>query len=201
MRDHGGRAGPARPPRPSRRWWRPRLAALIAMLALALTVAACGGSGKANGVASLGGSGKATATTSPGGSSDNQQAAVAFARCMRQHGVNMPDPNPDIDWSQEGRAPRWDAAWQACRQLLPPAPTPQNSRPSPQELGQLRAFAVCMRAHGIDLSDPDPTTGNMNMGGRLRGVPKDQLKDDPGYKAAEAACRDKLPGRERQRKR
>jgi hypothetical protein len=199
MRDHGGRAGPARPPRPSRRW--PHLAGLVgAVVALTLTVAACGGGGKANGVASLGGSGKPTATTTASGSNDRQMA-VAFARCMRQHGVNMPDPNPDIDWSQEGRAPRWDAAWQACRQLLPPAPTPQNSRPSPQELGQLRAFAVCMRAHGIDLSDPDPTTGNMNMGGRLGGVLKDQLKDDPGYKAAEAACRDKLPGRERQRKR
>jgi hypothetical protein len=58
-----------------------------------------------------------------------------------------------------------------------------------------------MRAHGIDLSDPDPTTGNMNMGGRLGGVPKAQLKDDPGYKAAEAACRDKLPGREKRQKR
>jgi hypothetical protein len=200
MHDHGGRAGPARPPRPSRRW--PHLAGLVgAVVALTLAVAACGGGGKSNGVASLSGANKPTATTSPGGGSDNRQAAVAFARCMRQHGVNMPDPNPDIDWSQEGRAPRWDAAWQACRQLLSPDPTPQNSRPSPQELGQLRAFAVCMRAHGIDLSDPDPTTGNMNMGGRLGGVPKDQLNDDPGYKAAQAACRDKLTAREKRQKR
>jgi hypothetical protein len=177
------------------------LAPLVGVLALMLAVAGCGGGGggTANGVASLGD--EATATTSASSSGDNQQAAVAFARCMRQHGINMPDPNPDIDWGQEGQAPGWDAAWQACRQLLPPDPAAQDTRPSAQELGQLRAFAVCVRAHGIDLSDPDPTTGNMTMGGRPGGVPREQLQSAPAYKAAEAACRDKLPAREKQQKR
>jgi hypothetical protein len=157
------------------------------LLALALAVAACGGGdGRSNGVASLGGSGKA-----------KQQRALAFARCMRQHGINMPGPNPDIDWGQEGQAPGWDAAWQACRQLLPPSDLPQSSPPSAQELGQLRAFAVCMRAHGIDMSDPDPKTGNMTTGS----VTRDQEQNDPAFEAAEAACRDKLPTRERQQKR
>jgi hypothetical protein len=167
------------------------------LLALALAVAACGGGdGRSNGVASLGG--KATATTSPGGSGKaKQQRALAFARCMRQHGINMPGPNPDIDWGQEGQAPGWDAAWQACRQLLPPSDLPQSSPPRAQELGQLRAFAVCMRAHGIDMSDPDPKTGNMTTGS----VTRDQEQNDPAFEAAEAACRDKLPTRERQQKR
>jgi hypothetical protein len=65
---------------------------LVAMLALTLAVAACGGGGKANGVASLSGANKPTATTSPGGSHDDRQAALDFARCMRQHGIDMPDP-------------------------------------------------------------------------------------------------------------
>jgi hypothetical protein len=167
------------------------------LLVLALAVAGCGGGNDGNdGVASLGGSDQATATTSPGGSSDPRQGALAYARCMRQHGINMPDPNPDIDWGQEGQAPGWDAAWQACQQLLPPSDLPQSSPPSAQELGQLRAFAVCMRAHDIDMSDPDPQTGNMTTGS----VTRDQERNDPAFKAAEATCRDKLPAEEKQQK-
>src|SRR5919204_5474734 len=71
MHDHGGRAGPARPPR--RRW---RLAALAGVLALALAVAACGGGHKADGVASLSGASKATTTTTaPLSKQDAQRAA------------------------------------------------------------------------------------------------------------------------------
>jgi hypothetical protein len=66
----------------------------------------------------------------------------------------------------------------------------------PQELAQLRAFAVCMRAHGIDMSDPDPTTGNMTTDAATR----DQQQNDPTFQAAWAACRDKLPAEEKQQK-
>jgi hypothetical protein len=58
---------------------------------------------------------------------------------------------------------------------------------------------VCTRAHDIDLSDPLPTTGNMTMGGRLAQVPRDRWHNDPGFRAAEAACRHRLPAREKQR--
>jgi hypothetical protein len=189
MGDHRSRATPPRPPR---RRWRPWLAVLVGALALALGVAACGGGDQPSGVASLGD--RAT-TTSAGGS---QERRVAFARCMPQHGVNLPDPNPNqTDWGPEPEGPKpagWDAAWQACRRLLPASDLPNNAPPSPQELGQLRAFAVCMRAHDIDMSDPDPKTGDMTTGH----VTRDQEQNDPAYKAAEAACRDKLPAQERQ---
>jgi hypothetical protein len=56
------------------------------------------------------------------------------------------------------------------------------------------SFARCMRAHDIDMSDPDPKTGNMTTGY----VTRDQEQHDPAFKAAEAACRDKLPAQERQ---
>jgi hypothetical protein len=193
----GGHGGRATPPRPPRRRWRPWLAVLVGALALALGVAGCGGGGgKGEEVASL--SDKATATTSAGSS---QERRVAFARCMRQHGVQLADPNPNQpDWGPEPEGPKpagWDAAFQACRQLLPPSDLPQNAPPSPQELAQLRAFAVCMRAHGINMSDPDPTTGNMTTGHGTR----DQFLNDPAIKAAEAACRDKLPARDKHQKR
>jgi hypothetical protein len=95
------------------------------LLAVGVAVAACGGDGggKSDGVASLGGAGKATATTRAGASSDLTQAALAYGRCMRQHGINLPDPEitakgirqqPPTDVDRDD--PRLGAAEQACHQ-------------------------------------------------------------------------------------
>jgi hypothetical protein len=134
MYDHGGRGAPARP---LRRRWRPRLAVLVAMPALVLAVAACSdGGNNTDGVASLSGANKPTTTTSAGPASkqDAQQAALEFARCMRQHGIDMPDPDPNGGGivvkrsARNGRnAPepeddaKFKAAQQACQQYLPNA--------------------------------------------------------------------------------
>jgi hypothetical protein len=155
------------------------------LLALALAVAACsGGGGKPGGVASLG-DGKAT-TTSPGGG-DSTQADLAYARCMRQHGVNMPDPkveaNGRTDWQLPSGMrkddPRLKAAQQACRQYR--ANGGQAQRPSPQQQQEMLAFARCMRQHSINIPDPKPD-GTVDM----RGIGVD--RDDPKFKAAERAC-------------
>jgi hypothetical protein len=118
---------------------------------------------------------------------------TAFVSCVRQHGVTVPDPNPDFAWQQAENAPGWENAWEACEQLLPPPPAGSQDLPSAQELEQLRRFAVCMRAHGIDMSDPTPT-GNMTLGGGLGQGSKAQLRNNPAYKAAMTACQAKLPG-------
>jgi hypothetical protein len=74
-------------------------------------------------VARLNGSKQPTHTTGPGGSSDPRQAALAFARCMRQHGTDLPDPQITADGIDQqpptGVArddPRLTAAQQACAQ-------------------------------------------------------------------------------------
>jgi hypothetical protein len=106
------------------------------LLALALAVAACdGGGGKRGGVASLG-DGKATSTTSAGGSSDPMQADLAYARCMRQHGINLPDPKITAEGIIQQELPRGvgpddprlSAAEHACHQYgsLPPINGPQR---------------------------------------------------------------------------
>jgi hypothetical protein len=195
MHEHGGRAGPARPPRPSRRW--PQLAGLVgAVLAVALTVAACGGGGKANGVASLSGANKPTTTTTAGSSHDDRQAALEFARCMRQHGIDMPDPKFNGNGiSQEFSArrggkgpddPAFKAAQQACQQYLPNGGQP--TRPNPQEQQQMLAFARCMRQHGINMPDPKP-----NGGIEVKGGPGTVNPDSPKFKAAEQACQQYEP--------
>jgi hypothetical protein len=199
MRDHGGRAGPARPPRPSRRWWRPQLAGLVgAALALALTVAACGGGGNTNGVASLGGANKPTATTTakPWSKQDAMQAALAFARCMRQHGIDMPDPKFSGNAvSQEFTArrgsngpdsPKFKAAQQACNKYLPNGGQP--TKPNPQEQQQMLAFARCMRQHGINVPDPGASGGI-----EVKGRPGTVDPDSPKFKAAEQACQQYEP--------
>jgi signal transduction histidine kinase len=72
-----------------------------------------------------------------------------------------------------------------------PAGSPTISN---QQLDQFRTYAICMRAHGIEMSDPAPD-GSMTVGGRLEHVTKAQLNADPAYLAAEAACRDERPDR------
>jgi hypothetical protein len=196
MHEHGGRRTPARPPRPSRRRRWLHLAGLAgAVLALTLAVAACGGGGgKARGVASLSGANKPTATTSASGS-DPRQAMLNFARCMRQHGIDVPDPKPGGGIEIKGGggpgtakpdAPKFRAAQQACNKYLPNGGQPPKR--SPQEQQQLLAFARCMRQHGINMADPKPDGGI-----EIRGGPGGVNPDSPTFKAAQQACQQYQP--------
>jgi hypothetical protein len=148
------------------------------LLAVGVAVAACGGgSDKPDGVASLGGAG--------GG--DSTQADLAYARCMRQHGIDMPDPKVEANgrtvWgAPEGVGPddpKFQAARQACRQYRENGGEAQ--RPSPQQQQQMLAFARCMRQHGVDVPDPKPDGSLPDRGRGLN-------PDDPKFKAAERAC-------------
>jgi hypothetical protein len=163
----------------------------VLLLALALAVAACGGGGgKGDGVASLGGD-QATATTSPGsGGSDPTQAALAYAGCMRQHGIDMPDPKFDANGRMAQQLPagvgpddpKFKAADQACKQYLPNGGEPEKVDPQQQQ--QMLAHARCMRQHGINMPDPKPD-GRVDMPGID--------PDDPTFKAAEQACQQYEP--------
>jgi hypothetical protein len=140
------------------------------------------------GVAGLGGAGSATSTTSAGGSQDERQAALNWARGMRQHGINLPDPQIDGDHivqkppEREAKTPKFGAARQACRSYLPSG-GPPPSPPSAQERRQALAFARCMRQQGVNLPDPQITA----KGIRQR-LPTDVDRDDPRLSAAEQAC-------------
>jgi hypothetical protein len=188
MHGHPSRGAPARP----RRGRRPRLAALVGLLlAVGVAMAGCGGGGsdKTSGVASLGGAGGATSTTRAGASSDLTQAALAYGRCMRQHGINVPDPQITADGIDEQVPagmrkddPRLRAARQACRKYLP-AGGPPPSPPSAQERQQALAYGRCMRQHGINLPDPQITAKGIRQH-----PPTDMDRDDPRLSAAEQAC-------------
>lgn len=114
---------------------------------------------------------------------------------MRERGQNVPDADPNsgnvaLTPPAAGNRSAWDAAMRACQQLLPGGGAPAVGDPG--QLEGLRLYAVCMREHGIEITDPDPSTGKSQYGGRLANASKDQILNDPTYKAADTACKDKL---------
>src|SRR5215471_4429212 len=139
MNDSPGRGGGRR-----RSWprWAPALAALALM---GLLATACGG-----------GSSPAAAT----GGSTHVQAALAYARCMRAHGMpGFPDPdsNGQFNVDRQSVSSQETAANQVCHHLLNVGGQMDQRQ---QSLGPLLKYARCMRAHGLpNFPDPHYTSG------------------------------------------
>lgn len=159
--------------------WRPgMLAAVVA--GLALLAAACGGSGSAP-----------AALTA-------YQKALAYAQCMRAHGVpGFPDPQANgnfligttpNDHAGPGSA-QFAAASKACQHLLPPSKplTPAQQR---QFTTQALRFVACMRSHGVP-DMPDPV---VNSGGAGFRIPHGLNPHSPVFGDAQQACRKLMPG-------
>jgi hypothetical protein len=194
-------------------------AACIVFAASAL--AACGGSaGTSNDqVASLGsGDGstrtRAAANTSTTSSESFQTALLSFAKCMRDNGVDFPDPtfgsNGRPIFNGNGSAgggsssgpaqvlniggvqlngddPKVKAAMSRCQPILQKA-RPQQT-PEQQQAQQQAAlkYAQCMRQNGINM--PDPTFGpngeiQIQVQGGAGGAP-----NDAKFRAADEKCR------------
>jgi len=133
-------------------------------LLLVVVLVACSAAGAApSGVASLESQAPAAdASASPTASIDPDDAPFAFAKCMREHGIDMPDPEtqPGGGFSQriDGRnidPEKMQAAQEACQDILEQAGGFRGEL-DPEQLDKLVEFAQCMREHGIDM--PDPTT-------------------------------------------
>lgn len=173
---------------------RRRMWLMVAPLALAL--AGCGGHGNGPGVATAGGpGGQGGPNPSVTASMNGQERALAYTQCMRTHGVDMPDPDiggTGIHLTMPSGAkndPHLQAAVRACQQYLPNGGVPQTL--SPQAIQQMRNYVQCLRDHGIEISDPDPNTGQL----RFTGGDKTQILNDPKFQAAQAACASKQPGK------
>jgi hypothetical protein len=144
----------------SRTSLRPRLrngAALGSLTAVVVVVAGCGGGGSGPVVTNVG-----TAARPSGLSSSSPYAqALAFAKCVRTHGVPL--------WPAPGRSGQFDksdltpnrlgvsslkaaTAQRACRSLLP---TYSSAQQSSLIVTEALRFSRCMRAHG-STNFPDP---------------------------------------------
>ncbi|GAA1006450.1 hypothetical protein Aple_031410 [Acrocarpospora pleiomorpha] len=145
-------------------------------------LAGCGQTAADTGVASLKDSATPSASSSPSASADPR----AFAQCMRNNGVDMPDPGPNGAFdgllkSDAARQPKFQQALEACRSL---APVGDIDPKDPEVQEAMRQFAQCMRANGVDMPDPDPASGRIAAEGLNR--------SDPKVLKAFDACQDKL---------
>jgi hypothetical protein len=160
----------------------PRRVALVLALAVAGPLAACGGgedpddpevasiSGDTagDGDADAGdGGGDSTGGGPRAGQEEFQDAALEYAQCMRDHGVDMPDPEFDEDGGVSIRARarpgsgdqdrEMAAAEQECHPILDEvAPDAERDPERQAEMqDQMLAVAECMRERGYDMPDPE----------------------------------------------
>jgi hypothetical protein len=162
----------------------------FALVGLVLLASACtGGSGGA-GVAQVGAGG----TNGPSPSPSSGGSALAYARCMRAHGVtDFPDPDSSGDITiQSGSGldpanPVFRSAQRACQSLAPTPSREEHHGTSDQAL----RFSQCMRAHGISgFPDPEVENGGIQIGLGQGGTLD---PNTPQFHAAWRACEHYLP--------
>lgn len=160
-----------------RRWQWNVVAVTVAGAGLALLVAACGGG--------------SPASSGQGSGQSPYQQALAYAQCMRSHGVsNFPDPNSQGAFAQlpPASSPQYQTANKACGHLLPAQP--QSSAQRRQDVSKALRFSACMRTHGVP-NFPDPLVAG---GGTAVGFRVGHLdQSSPQFQAAEQACRSLAP--------
>lgn len=95
-----------------------------------------------------------TAEPVSGGQANPEQSAVRYAQCMRENGVDIPDPGstgalalPD---GYDRTDPAINAAEQACAQYLPTVGAEERKAND----DRLLALTSCLRENGIDINDP-----------------------------------------------
>jgi hypothetical protein len=170
---------------------RATIAALVlAAAASALLAAGCGGGSSGSGVAQV----ASTTTNTYSSSGSSKGNPVAYAACMRSHGVPLfPDPNRRGAISPgkgvDPNSPQFRKAQGACRSLLPAGignTTAGRSQLSPQQQALLLRYAKCMRSHGLP-NFPDPTSHGLAL------EPDQVDTRSPQFQAADKICRSLLP--------
>ena len=146
-------------------------------------------------------------------SDDPQERMRRFAQCMRDNGVDMPDPQVieggDGEFKVEmgtGAAPpeavaktevitpsaeemaKFKRAHEACQQFMPEGGP--MGKPDPQAQEQMREFSKCMRDNGVP-NFPDPTEG----GGIAIGPGNGVDPRDPAFQEAQKKCEAHMPMR------
>jgi hypothetical protein len=180
-----------------RRWhqaWPQRTALLTVMAGVVLLTVACSSNSPSTG--------SSGSTQSAGAAPSASSNAVAFAQCMRAHGIpSYPDPSSGsvhIDSRQLGVTDTvYETAKTTCNRLYPQphgsgGPTTAQQQ---QVEAQLLNFAKCMRSHGLP-SFPDPNPASTiwgSGGGELFTLPSSINPNAPQFTSAENACKSMMP--------
>jgi len=164
---------------------RARVAGLITVMAAAAALtAACGGSSSSTGSGASPNAGTSAHTVTP----------LAFARCVRAHGVpNFPDPDSSGNFSKQVLSQlgvsnsRLRAAQAPCGDLTPAGR--QAPLTAAQQQDYLRA-AACMRSHGITVF-PDPVFSGGGV--RFPSPPAGVATSSPQFVHARQTCQRLIP--------
>ena len=177
----------------------PRRVLAVSALGAALVIglAACGSSSSSSTTSASAASGSNTS------SSARYQARLNLAKCLREHGLNVPDPSPNGGPAGGGGGgifrsarsnPNFQSAMQACAQYRRAATPAGNLSPAQRAQFQqdLVKFAQCMRSHNINVPDPTSSAGG---GFRIfRQIPSSE-RNSPAFRTALQACSTNLPFR------
>lgn len=134
-----------------------RLGLGVTALVTAFTLTACGGEDKADGPASLNG-GKGNDKAQAAGEDvpkDPKAAMLKFAACMRENGIDFPDPDPNSGGMAraipaEGDTSKMEKANNACKKYLPKS---DYNPDDPKEKDKRAKMHQCLREKGIDVQD------------------------------------------------
>jgi len=190
-----------------RRW-------LILVAALGLLLTACGGGESTECIASLQDENAPDeSSTTTAAAVDPEQAFLDFAACMREHGVDMADPEVEAAGGgfafgitvegEPGDGPDGDQirqmqeADEACRHFLEGV-VQEFERPDMSEMqDQMLAYSQCMRDHGVDMPDPEfsENGGVTIFGGPDEGGAGPVMDpSDPTFQEAQEACNEVFGG-------
>lgn len=150
-----------------------------------------------------------------GGSSDEdsgdqraefEDAQLEFAQCMRENGVDLPDPETGGDGGEGGgfffgpdseidpQSESFQAAQEECGSILDEA-IPAGERPDPAEIrDQLHVMTECLRDRGYDVPEPQIIGPGENPPENPREESQgfreelDRLQDDPEFQQAREDC-------------
>ena len=126
---------------------------------------------------------------------DTEAAMLAFTQCLRDQGIKIDDPTIDADGNvqlppinlefevPEGEDPEesmadLDKVMGSCDEHLEGITTTADAPDMTGIEDDFLAYAACMRDNGVDMPDPDFSSGVIELGG-----------DEAEFEAADAACR------------
>jgi hypothetical protein len=159
------------------------IVSIVAVAAFALLEAGCGG-----------GSSPASSTTAA--TASTQTGALAFARCMRSHGLpKWPDPTSSGVFDKKALRQTGYSVSQVraaedgpCNHLLGGASDAEPAITAAERADYLRA-AECMRSHGI-AGFPDPTFQDNSV---RTNIPSSIDQDAPQFRSAATICTKLIP--------
>lgn len=137
-------------------------AAALAIPLLLSALAACTTDDAPDTGTSAGGGAGSSAGGSQGDDTSSSQTLedyqLAFASCMRDQGIDMPDPNADGSINAQQGDGFMEAA-EACQTELgqpPAAPGGGPQKSDEEQRAEWIEIAACFRDNGLDVPDPGP---------------------------------------------